>query len=250
MSAEILAYQAAFLLLIVLSTVLFGKYGGLLSVAVAVIITVAMVFTRWLFIFQLLTIAVAAIIALVIHELDNFDDIRGGAWTLIAIGAFFGYSHLSNEINKYGKFDKYIPEVADDSSCSGIDYGYSNWTDSLIEFLRSDAKKLDESKRQADFKSKCDAHHAQKQALQNLISSGYNNCVSVLKQNVDAATLRVYPKIRFQTSKQDQIESEPTEGGWAIRLHATAVNGEAYLVCYIDRQGRFIKFSEDTHGNY
>lgn len=95
---EILVYQIAIFVGIIISTLLFGKAGRSIALVIAVIWTVVMLFMPWLMILQLFTVLIAYVISEGMINSPGFKKNQDTAWSgivvVIAIGYFF-YSQIS-----------------------------------------------------------------------------------------------------------------------------------------------------------
>ena len=94
MSEEVVLYQAAIAISIIAASILIGARGMLVVAAIAVIWTIVMVFTKWLFVLQFFTIAASMLFGLMIFTSDRFKSIRNGAWRLIGVGAALVFWYL------------------------------------------------------------------------------------------------------------------------------------------------------------
>lgn len=83
---EVIAYQIAIVVGVVVMTILFGNWGMLAAVLAAVVFTAIRVFTHWLMILQLLTVGIALLLAAAVGTSKNIKSIRSNAWGLLIVG--------------------------------------------------------------------------------------------------------------------------------------------------------------------
>lgn len=94
---DVLIWQVGILLGICLASLLFGKAGWIFASGAAALWTVAMVFTSWLTVLQLVTVSIGFRLGATIVKSPSHSDNRTTAWTLIIAGGV-GIWWLVNKI--------------------------------------------------------------------------------------------------------------------------------------------------------
>ena len=93
MSEEVIAYQLIIFVFTIAASALIGPWGLLIAGVLSVIWTVCLIFTKWLFILQLITIVVSTFVGVLIISHKKFKALRTTLWQLIAVCVVLGVAY-------------------------------------------------------------------------------------------------------------------------------------------------------------